>query len=223
MMFRKTAGIFLLVATLGLSVFLLNCGSSSSSRPAGVLFMTSQGSDLVDSFSINLKSGDLSQLPTATPTGSAPTTIFLDPTASVAYVLNTGDSSVTTYTVNSNGTLTSGTTTPVGNPGAIGMARDSAGNFLFVVSRGNQVTPQLAVFSIKPGSTNLTAVGTPLSLTRVPTAIATVTVTDPLNSQTKDTLLYVTSNQDLQAHDDDTMSEYTVDGGGNVSEAIAGG
>ena len=108
-MSRKTGGIVVLVACLALSVFLLNCGSSNS-RPAGVLFVTSAGATTVESYSINLKNGDLSQLNTTAPTGSAPGKILLDPTSTVAYVLNTGASSnsISPYTVNKDGSLSKG-------------------------------------------------------------------------------------------------------------------
>src|SRR5580692_10663255 len=71
-------------------LFLLNCGSSSS-RPAGLLYVLTQGSNgignNVSSFSMNLDNGDLSLINSNTttcqpPGGScgAPLDILLDPT-----------------------------------------------------------------------------------------------------------------------------------------------
>ena len=246
-MSKKTGGIVVLVACLALSVFLLNCGSSNS-RPAGVLFVTSAGANTVQSYSINLNNGDLSQLNTSATTCSsgscgAPGNIILDPTKAVAFVLNQGDSaaspavppSIYGYTTQSNGSLsgTADVSTSLGvfNPGdsiaptGTEMVRDSAGKFLFVVTQGNVLSggalqPQLLVFGTQPGSTSLTAVGT-LPLTRIPTAISAITVTlqnPPPGAQSPETLLFVTSDKDLVAHNDNTVSVYTVDSSGNVSE-----
>jgi 6-phosphogluconolactonase len=221
-MSNTSGGIVVLILMLALSVFLLNCGSSNS-RPSGVLFVTSAGATVVNSFAINLGNGDLSQLNTEAPTGSAPSKILLDPTGNVAYVLNTGSNSISPYTVNKDGSLSKASDVAVPGTGAISMTRDSAGQFLFVVTTGNQLTPQLVVFGTQPGSTNLT-LATQTALTRVPSAVAAITVTasDPPNS-TKETLIYVTSVKDLIGQDDNTLSEYTVDSSGNVTEDTAGG
>lgn len=221
-MSRKTGGIVVLILMLVLSIFLLNCGSSNS-RPSGVLFVTSAGASVVQSFAINLGNGDLSQLNTSAPTGSAPSKILLDPTGTVAYVLNTGSNSISPYTVNKDGSLSKAGDVSVPGTGATSMARDSSGQFLFVVTTGGGVSPQLVVFGAQPGSTNLT-LDTQTALTRLPTAVAAITVTanDPPN-QTKETLIYVTSDKDLVAHNDNTLSEYIVDSSGNVTEETAGG
>ena len=93
-MSKKISGLFLLLAFLGLSLFLINCGSSSS-RPAGVLYVLSQGENNVGSFAIDLGSGRLSLLNnTATTCTTAPCgfpeSIVLDPTGVNAFVLNQG-------------------------------------------------------------------------------------------------------------------------------------
>ena len=218
-MARKSGGIVVLILLLGLSIFLLNCGSSNS-RPAGVLFVTSAGANIVESYAINLGNGDLSQLNTSAATGGAPAKIVLDPTRTAVYVLNTGSASISTYKVNTNGSLSKADDVLVPGSGAVSMARDSVGKFLFVVTAGVQsgdiVPPQLFVFSAQPGSTTLSAVGSPLTLTRVPTAISAVTFTVPNGSP--QTFLYVTSDLDLIVHNDNTVSEYSVDSSGNVTE-----
>jgi DNA-binding beta-propeller fold protein YncE len=247
-MFRKTGGIFVLVALLGLSVFLMNCGSSNS-RPAGVLFVVTQGAALIDSYAINLGNGDLSQLHTGVGTCTtqpcgAPLTIILDKSGSKAFVLNQGSPasvppvppSIYGYSVNSNGSLSGAgdVSTSLGlfTPGdsAIGMARDANSQFLFVVTQGNQnvtpaIPPHLVVFGTQSGSTSLTAMGTPLALTRIPSSISavTATITNPPNPNTQQILLYVTSIKDLLAHNDNTLSEYAVDSSGNVTEQTNGG
>ena len=242
-MSKKTGGIVVLVACLALSVFLLNCGSSNS-RPAGVLFVTSAGATTVQSFSINLNNGDLSQLNTSATTCSsgscgAPGNIILDPTKAVAFVLNQGDPnaspavppSIYGYTTQSNGSLSGaadvstslGVFTPGDSIAANGteMVRDSAGKFLFVVTQGNVLSggalqPQLLVFGTQPGSTSLTAVGT-LPLTQIPTAISAITLTLP-GTSSPETLLFVTRDKDLGGNIDNTVSVYSVDSSGTVTE-----
>src|SRR5713226_8230055 len=81
-MSKKISGLFALLAFLGLSLFLINCGSSSS-RPAGVLYVLSQGENNVGSFAIDLGSGRLSLINNTASTDTTPSTILLDPTGSV--------------------------------------------------------------------------------------------------------------------------------------------
>lgn len=83
-----------------LSLFLVNCGSSSS-RPSGLLYVLTQGNtgvgNNVTSFAIDLASGNLSLInsnaSTCMPAGGScgpPMDIVLDPTAAAAFVLNQG-------------------------------------------------------------------------------------------------------------------------------------
>jgi hypothetical protein len=94
-----------LAAVCALSVFLLNCGSSSS-RPSGTVYVLTQGSNglgsNVSSFALDLNSGTLSLInsnastcPTAATNSNPepcgiPLDILLDPTGAFAYVLNQG-------------------------------------------------------------------------------------------------------------------------------------
>src|SRR5215471_6123832 len=157
---RGVTGVVILAAT---AVALISCGSSS--RPAGVLFTATQGSALVDSFGINLKSGVLSQINTAATTGDAPGPILLDPTTNFAYVLNTGSNSISSYTVNSNGSLTAASGSATTGTLPIAMAMDSAGHFLVVANQGSNT---VSVFSIS--STTLSAVsGSPFATGELPT------------------------------------------------------
>src|SRR6267154_1521644 len=103
-MSKKISGFLAVVAFLGLTLFLINCGSSSS-RPAGVLYVLSQGESNVGYYAIDLGSGNLSLLNKTTPTETTPSAILLDPSGKVAYVLNTVSNSITSYTVNADGTL----------------------------------------------------------------------------------------------------------------------
>jgi hypothetical protein len=104
-MSKKIGGVVALLGLCALSLFLLNCGSSSS-RPTGALYVVTQGSNgvgnNVSTYAINLGSGNLSLVnsnastcPTAAtqdnpePCG-LPLDILLDPTGLTAFVLNQG-------------------------------------------------------------------------------------------------------------------------------------
>ncbi len=134
-MSKKIGGVVALVGLCALSLFLLNCGSSSS-RPAGALYVLTQGStgigNNVNTYAIDLGSGNLSLVnanastcPTAAtqdnpePCG-LPLEILLDPTGATAFVLNQGAPACSTcgpgdnnpiapsiypYTVGSDGSL----------------------------------------------------------------------------------------------------------------------
>ena len=207
-MSKKMRGIVAFLAVVGLGLLLLNCGTSTS-RPAGVLYVLSQGDSTVGSYAINLDSGRLSQINTTAETGSVPLSILLDAGGTVAFVLNAGSDTVTAYTLNADGSLTkaSGETAVPANP--VAMARDAAGNFLFVVG---QSPPAIGVFAMQSGSTSLTPVET-VALTRVPTSVS-------VGAGANGGLLYVTGNQDLVSTNDNTVSEYSVDGTGHLTELI---
>jgi Lactonase, 7-bladed beta-propeller len=99
-MLKKLGGVVALVGLCALSLFLVNCGSSSS-RPSGVLYVLTQGSNgvgnNVTTFAMDLNSGGLSLVnsnaSTCTPAGGScglPLDILLDPTGAKAFVLNQG-------------------------------------------------------------------------------------------------------------------------------------
>lgn len=104
-MLKKIGGVIVLAGICALSVFLLNCGSSSF-RPTEELYVLTQGSsglgNNVASFGIDLESGNLTYINSyattcpilATPTNTnpcgLPVDILLDPTGNVAFVLDQG-------------------------------------------------------------------------------------------------------------------------------------
>ena len=59
------------------------------------MYVLSQGENNVGSFAIDLGSGKLSLLNKTSPADMTPTSILLDPSGTVAYVLNTGSNSIT--------------------------------------------------------------------------------------------------------------------------------
>ena len=247
-MSKKIGEVIAFVGICALSLFLLNCGSSSS-RPSGLLYVLTQGSNgtgnKVSSFAIDLRSGNLSLInsnaSTCNPPGGScglPLNIVLDPKGATAFVLNQGIPSVSTpptiysYTVSSDGSLGKPTSAATLTPGdtAVAMTRDAAGQFLFVITAGNQtlvppLAPQLLVFSVS--STTLTQVINKTStLTRIPTAISAITFpapasgpTPPCGFTTSEEFLYVTSSQDLSPqHNDNTLSVYCVDSSGKLAD-----
>lgn len=251
-MSKKIPGLFALLALCGVSVLLINCGTSSS-RPAGVLYVLSQGANNVGSYAINLDNGKLSQINTNAASDTTPSSILLDPTGKVAFVLNTGSNSITAYTANSDGSLSSPTSTALPVQHSVAMSRDAAGTFLFVVSQGsiplpqpppvnnrcgfppdpnilpepNSVCPHLLVFATQSGSTSLTPVGDPIPLKGVPTGVAASisgTFNDPANppNTVTGTLLHITENQDLTGVNDNTISEYVVQSSGAVTGPLTG-
>jgi hypothetical protein len=185
-MSEKIGGVVALAGMCALSLFLLNCGSSSS-RPSGVLYVLTQGSNgvgnNVSSFAIDLNSGNLSLVnsnastcPTAAsntnpePCG-APLDILLDPTGATAFVLNQGIPSASvaptiySYGVNSDGSLGAATLAATLTDGDIpvAMVRDTTGQFLFVIDQGSFPPPGYPT----PSPTNPSCPHVPTSATDV--------------------------------------------------------
>src|SRR3981189_1307166 len=230
-MWKKIGGVVALAAMCALSLFLVNCGSSSS-RPAGLLYVLTQGSNgtgnAVSSFAIDLNSGNLSLInsnaSTCATAGACglPLDIVLDPTGAAAFVLSQG--AVSSSSVKSDGTLGAPTTawTVTAGDTALAIARDAGGNFLYVITAGNPgVGPELYVVSPEPGSTPLTLVNNGAAdlgfvLPRVPTALSAITLSTPAEE-----LLFVTSVHDLSNnHNDNTLSVYAIGSDGVVSEKV---
>jgi len=244
-MSKKTRGVVAFAVLCGLSLFLLNCGSTVN-RSSGLLYVLIQGSNNISSYAIDLTSGNLSLINsdastcTSTACGFA-LDIILDPTGATAFVLNQGAfnstctgnpvaPSIYGYKVNSDGSLAAGADVSASaftaGDLAVGMARDAAGKFLFVITHGLTPAPttcnatpapagcpQLYVFTTQTASTTL-ALASQISLSRIPTGIAAIA------GPNSTLLLYVTSNTDLVTgrNDDNTLSEYSVDGSGKLTE-----
>src|SRR5580658_8277340 len=109
-MSKKISGVVTLAGLCALSLFLLNCGNSSS-RPSGLLYVLTQGTNSqgipsigydVSSFSIDFDNGTLSLINSNASTCQTaatsanpepcglPLDILLDPTGANAFVLNQG-------------------------------------------------------------------------------------------------------------------------------------
>jgi hypothetical protein len=266
-MSKKTSVAVAFVGLCALSLLLLSCGSSSS-RPSGILYVLTQGTNSqgptgygnnVSSFAIDLNTGNLSLInsnastcPTAATNANPepcgiPLQILLDPTGATAFVLNQGIASasppvpptINSYTVNSDGSLGSPNLAATLTTGdiPIAMARDAAGQFLFVIDEGTdpsaancQYQPpnnlpniqcaSISVFAMKSGSTSLSeAAGSPFPVGRIPSALSPVsfTPTSPPGASAQE-FLYVTFNSDPALHNDSTLSAYSVDSSGNLTD-----
>jgi len=131
------------------------------------------------------------------------------------------------------------------NDTATAMVRDAAGQFVFEISLGSSpppadcphppssttdVCPSISVFAMTPsstpGGTTLTlAGGSPMYLSKVPSALSPVTFT-PAGSSSAQELLFVTNNLDIctqncippSPHNDNTVSVYSVSSSGALTE-----
>jgi 6-phosphogluconolactonase (cycloisomerase 2 family) len=188
----------LAVVVLLAIAMLLACNSTYSASSDGLVIVPSFGSAAVQAFSFNLTNGHASAVNTAPPILGQPTAMALDPSGTYAYVAVMPNSqvfntltatSIATYIVNSDATLTA-TGTPVvmltlagGAISPVAMKIDSAGQFLFVAdqqatdSNGNAVPGSISVFSIS-GGTLTEVTGSPFTVPVLqvgPTTIANLT------------------------------------------------
>jgi 6-phosphogluconolactonase (cycloisomerase 2 family) len=157
--------------------FLMACSTkySASSSNNGLVVVPSQGSAVMQSFSINLANGAASQINNVNgpPTPGLPTSVILDPAGAFAYVIMHQSAalvpSVTgigVFPIESDGKLGAAATATLNNSGGIpvvpvALAMDSAGKFLFVA---NSATSGV------PGSVSVLAIGSNGSLTELPTS-----------------------------------------------------
>ncbi len=206
-MSKKIPGLLVLLAFLGLSLFLINCGTSSS-RPSGVLYVLSQGANNVGSYAIDLGNGRLSLINTnattcPTPPCGFPEAIVLDPTGAIVFVLDQGappvPPTIYAYSVQSDGSLTAtGTPTPlIAGDMSVAMTRDAGGHFLLVA---NQTSSKVTAFGTQPGSANLSLIGS-VTVGSQPVAVAI----DP-----SATFFYVVNQTD------NTVGEYDLASGAQM-------
>jgi 6-phosphogluconolactonase len=164
---RKRFTLIVAILVLTAIAFLMACSTKYSSSDNGLVVVPTQGSAVMQSFSLDLGNGHLSQINNVNgpPTPGVPTAIVLDPAAAFAYVivqqnaaLSGSVTGIAAFQVASDGKLSSVGTTPVTNP--VALAIDSAGKFLFVASGSEGTVSVLSVGS----NGNLSPVGKPTSL-----------------------------------------------------------
>jgi 6-phosphogluconolactonase (cycloisomerase 2 family) len=178
--FTWVLGILALIA-IGL---LIACSAKYSTTSDGLVVVPSQLNNVVETFSLNLSNGDVSQINNVNgpPTPGLPLAIVLDPAGAFAYVLVTQNSQITpsmtgiaSFPIASDGKLSAASSTVGFHPsGSVAVAPaamviDSAGKFLFVAnnattdSSGNLVAGPVSVFSVNNGTVTEVA-GSPFSV-----------------------------------------------------------
>ena len=148
-MSSKFQGIIALQLIIACALILVSCGSSS--RPSGLLLVTSQGATNVNSYGIDLNTGILTQINTSAsvPANSVPGPIVLDPSGNFAYVGNAatggGAGNVSAYSIAKSGKLAATGGNPATGVNPVALAIDSGNHFLFVANQGSN---DISVFSI---------------------------------------------------------------------------
>jgi 6-phosphogluconolactonase (cycloisomerase 2 family) len=170
------------------------CSTKYNSEYNGLVVVPSQGSAVMQSFTLDLSNGHTSQINNVSgpPTPGLPTSVILDPAGAFAYVIVSQNAAlpgsftgISTFQVASDGKLSYLATAPLTNPVAIAM--DSTGKFLFVAN-GSEGT--VSVFSIGSKASLSEVKGSPFALPlptggQNPSALAltvTPTVVPPLYS-----------------------------------------
>jgi 6-phosphogluconolactonase (cycloisomerase 2 family) len=157
------------VAALVLVAFglLLACSVKYAPNNDALLVSPSQGLAVMQSFSVDLQNGHVSQIynDNGPPTDGIPTQVVLDPAGAHAYVILQQNVAVPGGSINGIGTFNILSDGKLANIGQVkltaspqALAMDSAGKFLFVAVRGS-----VYVYSIGPNA-SLTQVGPPTSL-----------------------------------------------------------
>src|ERR1017187_3040871 len=111
----------------------LGLSSCSLDYVVGYVYMTTAKSTpgVIDQYSIDFQSGALAQIGTPIASGNNPVRLLSDPTGKFVYVISQGDSKVTEFAVQSDGTLAMKNSYTTGNT-PTALAIDPQGKFLYV-------------------------------------------------------------------------------------------
>jgi 6-phosphogluconolactonase len=148
----------LVLVALGMT----SCGTSSQNTPSGngILYVTTQGDSSVTAFGINLGNGKLSSASDTQAAGNGPSAVVVTSSGDAAFVANSQDGTISSYTVNADGTLAASGNSTAAGIAPVGMAIDAGGKYLFVANQGTFADPSsgtVSVYSVS-GAT-LTSVG----------------------------------------------------------------
>jgi len=170
-----------------LAAFLVACGTKYNSSSDGLVFVASQGSNVIQSFSFSLTNGHIAGLSNPPATSGIPSGMILDPAGTYAYVI-INQNSIAAFKVSSGGTLSAGagaitpnptnyaTTVPVSECGAtvqepvsgtapvapLVMTTDSSGKYLYVADSGTTVNAQIT-YTCGGNPANTVTVSVPVS------------------------------------------------------------
>ena len=148
---KRFTWIVAVLALVSIAV-VMACSTKYSSSSNGLVVVPSQGSAVMETFSLNLSNGHASQINNVNgpPIPGVPTSVLLDSSGTFAYVIVNQSSAfpgsvtgIATFQVASDGKLTYIATTAVASP--VAMAMDSVGKLLFVA---NGSAGTVSVFSI---------------------------------------------------------------------------
>jgi 6-phosphogluconolactonase (cycloisomerase 2 family) len=162
---------FCLVACLLLAILLFclaGCSTNSKSATTGIsyLYVTAQANSSISAYAVTQSTGALTSNGNAVATGTNPSAIAATPSGSALFVANSGSNSISSYSINADGTLSavSGTTATGTTP--VALAVDPGGKYLFAA---DQTSSDISVFAIN--GTGLTAApGSPF--TTVPAGLS---------------------------------------------------
>lgn len=155
------------------------CSKASNPNPVNTSFMwvATAGDQVVRSYSINLTSGAVAQVGSAVATGIQPQAMAITADGTTLFIANSGDNSISGYTVNSDGTLKIQGTTQSSGQLPVALAIDPSGSFLFAADQGTDQQPgDISAYQIS--SASLQPIGSPTptqtagSLSANPSAIA---------------------------------------------------
>jgi len=101
--------------------------------PSGrYLYVTYSNDDRVDSFAINATTGALAAVGTPVTTGSKPVSVVVEPSGQYVFVANNLGTSISVFTIGSNGALTTNSTASASNTPAW-LTVDPSGSYLYLV------------------------------------------------------------------------------------------
>jgi 6-phosphogluconolactonase (cycloisomerase 2 family) len=164
----KRFGCWLGLSGLILVAFLVACGTKYNSSSDGLVFVGSQGSNAIQSFTFSLTNGHISALSSPPATSGIPSGMILDPAGTFVYVI-LNQNSIAAFKVSSSGNLSAvgsavtpnptsyATTVPVSECGAtvqepvsgtvpvapLTMRTDSGGKYLYVADSATTASTQV--------------------------------------------------------------------------------
>jgi 6-phosphogluconolactonase (cycloisomerase 2 family) len=158
---------------LGSLAILTSCtnnlsNSTTTTGPSGTgfLWVAAQGNNTVSAYTLDLTTGAPTQNGNALAGGISPTAMVISPNGAAMFVADkgtdpSGNYDISSYTVNSDGGLTLGSTVPLtgGASVPVNMAIDPTGKILFVANQGSD---NISVFTVN-GSSLTELAGSPFS------------------------------------------------------------
>jgi 6-phosphogluconolactonase (cycloisomerase 2 family) len=146
---------FVATLLLGSLAILTSCSNNNNTTtspgPAGIgfLWVAAQGNSTVSAYTLDLTTGQPTQNSNAINGAIAPSAMIISPDGTTIFVADkspdaNGNYDILSYTVNTNGTLTPGSSTPLTNAiNPAGLAIDPTGKILFVANQGSALPPPM--------------------------------------------------------------------------------